>query len=634
MVMPRRPREHELEQESIDAFKALLPRTWIMRRKDQDYGVDLEVEIFDADKLATGLVFNVQLKGTDDPQKARSVTLRTGALEYFDSLKVPTLVVRYGSPEESIYSQWHPNLRRGREIADDQQSFTYTFSESERWAADTPAAIERTLRVMRAIETAGRAASIPIELKIGELDADARWIVEGAVHDVIESAPDTLRRTEGSPLLSITIEMSAETCRVGIDCLTSCTFGIDAPDRAGLATQILYAIAMLLTRQRLSSQAERVARALLERGESIVEPSAAFDAVKALAGDLGAAVELAILNGLHRQDNAYFGPMVLLLMRVPQSGPMRDPAVERFYDAARNWAHGENVTSEAAACYSYANFCSSRRNYPRALRFFNEARKLRPEYCRSDYFLGELGACLFGATRYRSSANVYALQAKLAPSTAINKLHLGDALLFSGQLAQALEAYQQAIDVDTADALLVYETSLKSWLSQWLINLVGTDLAPARRTEAIGLDDRSEDELRQLLREVDALHELIHFNLGVNSSRNGQHAEGFPHFLLCAFKQSGDDEAWANAIICAVNSGNVEGAVATMASAISLRGREAYDHLRALLIKQKARAEALAMLDDVARQFVQMADARRRDRLTIRALGDDETPHIMEFEAA
>ena len=75
--MPRRTRAHELEALSRSAMRACLPPGWVVRDVHQDdYGVDQQVEIFD-DGLATGLMFHVQLKATDEP----SLELGDTALE-------------------------------------------------------------------------------------------------------------------------------------------------------------------------------------------------------------------------------------------------------------------------------------------------------------------------------------------------------------------------------------------------------------------------------------------------------------------------------------------------------------------------------------------------------------------------
>ncbi|WP_218822679.1 DUF4365 domain-containing protein [Octadecabacter ascidiaceicola] len=54
----------------------MLPDAWALRRKDKDYGVDLEIEFFDDEGKSTGLMFFVQLKATDDIAKAQSVPMK------------------------------------------------------------------------------------------------------------------------------------------------------------------------------------------------------------------------------------------------------------------------------------------------------------------------------------------------------------------------------------------------------------------------------------------------------------------------------------------------------------------------------------------------------------------------------
>lgn len=67
--MPKRPRNHVLEALSRDALSSRLtgPLGWVVRDIAIDYGIDAEVEIFDADGNTTGLTFKVQLKGMEKP---------------------------------------------------------------------------------------------------------------------------------------------------------------------------------------------------------------------------------------------------------------------------------------------------------------------------------------------------------------------------------------------------------------------------------------------------------------------------------------------------------------------------------------------------------------------------------------
>ena len=92
--MPKRTRSHELEDESIDCFKAGIPKKWVCREKGRDYGVDIEVEIFDDNGDATGLMFYVQLKATDDATLERKAVLQVDRLNYLAAFEMPSILVR------------------------------------------------------------------------------------------------------------------------------------------------------------------------------------------------------------------------------------------------------------------------------------------------------------------------------------------------------------------------------------------------------------------------------------------------------------------------------------------------------------------------------------------------------------
>src|SRR5436190_15060219 len=106
--MPHRPRSHEIETKSRNAFRAAVPTRWVVRDVDQDYGIDLEVELFDDEGIATGQRFFVQLRATDDVrlERALAVRLSLDALSYYRSSDAPVLIVRYHVPTGQIFSRW------------------------------------------------------------------------------------------------------------------------------------------------------------------------------------------------------------------------------------------------------------------------------------------------------------------------------------------------------------------------------------------------------------------------------------------------------------------------------------------------------------------------------------------------
>ena len=110
--MPKRPRQHQLETESRAAIRAAIPSLWVYRDLDQDYGVDSEIEIFDESNSATGAKFLVQLKATDEPdlRKALRLWFQQSKGNYYESLDLPVLIVRYHAPSERLFVHWFHSL--------------------------------------------------------------------------------------------------------------------------------------------------------------------------------------------------------------------------------------------------------------------------------------------------------------------------------------------------------------------------------------------------------------------------------------------------------------------------------------------------------------------------------------------
>jgi len=109
--MPSRINQHEIEDISRLKFQLVLPREWVFRDKNKDYGVDGEVELF-KNKKAQGIVFWVQLKATESKVESTimNVDLSIEKLRYYKSLSIPVLLVRYSHSDDSLLIKWANNI--------------------------------------------------------------------------------------------------------------------------------------------------------------------------------------------------------------------------------------------------------------------------------------------------------------------------------------------------------------------------------------------------------------------------------------------------------------------------------------------------------------------------------------------
>lgn len=153
--MTRRPRSHQLETESRLAFTASLPSAWVFRDLTPDYGLDGVVEVFDERGLATGHLFFVQLKATDQAATALRVRLSRRLLDYYTTLVLPVLLVVFQAPTSTLYARWVSNTLRPplRESG----SVTIRLYAEDHWnPARFPAVIQELTALRAATELGNR----------------------------------------------------------------------------------------------------------------------------------------------------------------------------------------------------------------------------------------------------------------------------------------------------------------------------------------------------------------------------------------------------------------------------------------------------------------------------------------------
>lgn len=101
---PQRSDTHQLEEASERFFNNSLPRNWRAEKPTADYGVDLQVDIFEGND-ATGLELLIQLKASQDSHQEDTVTVRLRTATYnhlWDKLQV-VMLVKFIEDENEAY---------------------------------------------------------------------------------------------------------------------------------------------------------------------------------------------------------------------------------------------------------------------------------------------------------------------------------------------------------------------------------------------------------------------------------------------------------------------------------------------------------------------------------------------------
>jgi len=94
----KRTRQLQLEYESRIALRNQLPKGWIVRDKEPDVGIDMEIEIVEGENVTNKMIW-VQVKATESRKstisKIPSYPMETEHLKYYESCRIPVIIV-YG----------------------------------------------------------------------------------------------------------------------------------------------------------------------------------------------------------------------------------------------------------------------------------------------------------------------------------------------------------------------------------------------------------------------------------------------------------------------------------------------------------------------------------------------------------
>jgi len=113
--LPKRTRAHVLETLSRQHVESIFPTEWICRRVEDDYGLDVRVEIVTGEDVS-GREFAVQLKATDHLRTSGEDVLhscKVSTANYFLHRPEPVMYVVYDAQEETAYWLWMQPYLRG-----------------------------------------------------------------------------------------------------------------------------------------------------------------------------------------------------------------------------------------------------------------------------------------------------------------------------------------------------------------------------------------------------------------------------------------------------------------------------------------------------------------------------------------
>ncbi len=566
--MPTRSRSHVLEDESKSAFRGLLPQTWVYRDKSHDYGIDGEVELFKENGRSTGMIFYVQIKGTDesDVGRARKAILRLDTYRYFATLNYPVLIVRYLSAHKKFYVRWsHAKLEKPPKQS--QKTFTFRFYEDDEVNTDAPQEIEKTVHDWMRIRN--QTPELPIHVHV---ETDACFDLEMSEADFLRSAAALTANAKKdivtfifgqseSAFGALRLYRDKSVLLIGGGC-ASATLESIQEHPGGYETfiaEVYISLGRLVSHFRHESLAH-----------DLILPACNSTPVLKHRPDLLTDVALMLyktrsydsIKGVFERvlcDDTMSRIQILVILFYSfssQRGREELNWILTIHAMLRNYAESQGAPEKfiGTAEYNIGNVNRRLKNYLVAVRSYHRAIKLEPLYRDKAYWWGEVAGCLFLKRRYRKASAYYARALDLDKSnTAMVALH-ADSLLFAGRYQSSLDRFRSYLDDsdEPATLWLLKHMCLDNLAGKWL-DTAGRDTLASQQLLAGAGKNIDEKTLEKALL-LDLCNSDAWFEMGMLAFEQKKFSEGLMPFIWAAIVKEQRTDAWVNAFLHAFSA--------------------------------------------------------------------------------
>lgn len=556
--MPKRPKQHQLEDLSIIAFQKVLPREWLYREKDKDYGIDGEVEIFEQDGTATGIIFYVQLKATDSDKLVtqKRVRLKNDAINYYKALELPVLIVRYISDTEEIYFKWAHSIDRYKRKKN-EETFSFIVDSDNLWNNQTSQEIHSFLKVLSLSKTKNNLFPIKIffDFTFLEMCSYKPYGLKSKLRIDLSDKEHYIQISSKEKEADLTISVSdKEISVIVLDGVTGAYLhSIDDMPYENideLIGDIFVVISLALLSFNKNYNAFEILNIFTEKSRSLRIPhiSLHFTQLYFSMNESEKAKELWDNVIENRKDEKSEINFLMQLLMVGKNN--------KLYEEYSCEQLSKN-NKDGVKYYNYANFLRTSGRFREAIKMYRNALKYNNHYFKEDYIYSEIGGTLFELHRYKLSSKCYKKSLELKYNVS-NEALFADALMLSGEYELAKESFD---NYHNNTHLVESEWLLKRAFLNYLINEYQIK-SQIRQTKKIqqnsiytkcGKKSVNIEELQDVLK-IDALNPLIWFNLGINYSNDDKWEDAMAGFLICALMNRTDIEAWINAFKCAMNA--------------------------------------------------------------------------------
>lgn len=557
--MPKRSRKHQIEDISRAKFQLLLPANWVFRDKHIDYGIDGEVEIFDKNDHATGIVFWVQLKATDATSNYNilNIDFKIKTLQYYNKISIPVLLVRYSVKNDAFYSKWSSevDLFYSKENA---KTYKVKFNEKELWNPNNSNEIE--LQLIKLINYKAGRFQLPISISLDIIDEQVKSIPRGilltTIRNEFKKYTSLTKIAIHKDQILFNVILSNELLVVGFPSTVGCIFHNialrdDETFIEDLVLDILLGIACNLSsygHYEFSNNMISFTRTLQIR---VIEKQDIFiqlfnQIIHSNHFISFMQIILLIMNEEKYSDEFAFFVQSALLLSDKHYSDEEFQVIENFYLILNKRAiESGDKEFVGSTYYNLGSHYRTREKYKLAASYYIKAKRFCHRYLKQDYYFKELGGIYWFLKKYSISAKLY--EKGLEINYDLDNLPLyADALMFSGKYETAYEIFEKYF---AGCEEVRSEWILKHFFLFHIINDRKT-ISQNRKKIHLTIDLNEIDELEKKLEE-DMLNNEVWYKLGLIYEKEFNVEEAYRSYIHCALIQNNDIESWIHATICA-----------------------------------------------------------------------------------
>lgn len=618
--MSHRIRNHVLEERSLAFLREAFPDSWVIHHFPRDYGIDIQVEVFSENGNRTGIRFYGQVKATDRVEDDDLLRLDRSHFEYWAAHTDPVALLRYFDVSKQLHWCWMHDvdwLMKPEIQSLDVAGLLKTWDKST-----SQVEIERYLHARR--QALFEPLTPPYDITVEQFGSgDAAPLLAAKIAKEIESKSFRVL-TKELAVGSFHVVIATDKIAVSHCGLPGFVFhhkdgltDAEVVERSLLAT---FLCACKYERVLFARALATLTAPLLYRGAGENLRLILFDAMIFALG-LKPAVEV-ISPLLAEEEN----PLLAWLMFTTACGASSFRYGEAHSWAAllRQWIEKPPIPENAGTfAYNLGNSLLNQGQWAEACEAFASALASDPSYENRSYFWGEYGAANFEAGNIDAATQCYEKALSLKDDPA-DRWRLGDTLFHSGQYAKAGEQFRIALpnlrprDQGHVELLIqVCDELQRVWgLASQTLSTIEEEDHEVLKTPAAQMDEREVILHLQSLMNKNAIDGFFNFNAGVFANRYGHHSIAAYRFLTCAFRQRGDAEAWANSIMCALNSGDTYLAVLSAKAAHFFLDEQFLPWILGLMPNSPKIPEPIAdiwrsMMTELVESFERDRDAQR-----------------------